>query len=286
MSFLLQGLDTLERYKRNLGIKIGILVISAIIKKDQKEALKTRYPSTIIYDLNTLSFLAADSEALSSKFEEFTREILAFSPALEITPEAPSLDVEDASAAPETTLAKEVPKDGERLCNELKKTPTGKIGWRKFEKSCVDALRYIFQEDLTGWNEQRRTESGISIYDTVCRIVSNHDLWRMFIHQFNSRYVIFEYKNYTYKVKQGQIYTTEKYLYKPALRSVAFIISRKGPDENANAACRGALREHGKLIVNLTVDDLCEMLQAKDLEDDPNSILMAKIDDMLTTLDR
>ena len=126
----------------------------------------------------------------------------------------------------------------------------------------------------------------MSIYDTVCRVVPKHDLWKMVIDQFNSRYIIFEYKNYGARIKQGQIYTTEKYLFRPALRAVAIIVSRLGPDPNALAACRGALREHGKLILNLSIDDVCDMLHEKDRQNDPNSILMSKLDEMLMKLER
>jgi hypothetical protein len=104
--------------------------------------------------------------------------------------------------------------------------------------------------------------------------------------QFRSRYIIFEFKNYSKKIKQGQIYTTEKYLFGPALRSTAIIISREGADKNALAAARGALREQGKLLINLNLDDICDMLHRRDKGDDHNSILVDRVDEMLTKLER
>jgi hypothetical protein len=71
-----------------------------------------------------------------------------------------------------------------------------------------------------------------------------------------------------------------------ALRSVAFIISRVEAHKSALAAARGALREHGKLIVNLTVDDICKMLAFKDANQDYNGFLFDKIDQMLMKLER
>ena len=62
--------------------------------------------------------------------------------------------------------------------------------------------------------------------------------------------------------------------------------SRKGADKNALAAARGALRESGKLIVNLDVNDLCDMLHLKDKGDDHNTILVDRVDDMLMKLER
>jgi hypothetical protein len=53
------------------------------------------------------------------------------------------------------------------------------------------------------------------------------------------------------EIGQAQVYSTEKYLYEKAKRKVGFLISRMGPSENAIVACQGAMREHGKLILNL-----------------------------------
>lgn len=52
------------------------------------------------------------------------------------------------------------------------------------------------------------------------------------------------------------------------------------------AAARGALRESGKLIVNLDIKDICEMLRLKDTGDEHNIILIERIDDMLMRLER
>ena len=45
---------------------------------------------------------------------------------------------------------------------------------------------------------------------------------------------------------------------------VAFLISQQGALEKALVMIRGALREHGKLIVNLSVAGVCEMIRMKD----------------------
>lgn len=108
----------------------------------------------------------------------------------------------------------------------------------------------------------------------------------MIVNQFNSRYLIVEFKNYNDKIKQGQIFTTEKYLHRNALRSTAIIVSREGPDDNAELACRGALRESGRLIINLNINQLCDMLHAKDDNDDPNSVILDIVDEMLMTIER
>lgn len=270
--------------RSQLQIPFGIVAISAVLNPGRKSEANAAFPKIRVYDLNTLSFLAAANEPLATEFSAFVNEALAFSREINLSPEPPP-EGGIQQARPIVPPPLEIPHGGQ-LCQALRDVPPGRKNARRFEQACVAALRHVFENDLTGWQEQHRTESGISVYDTVCRVVPRHDLWTMIVDQFNSRYVIFEFKNYGARIKQGQIYTTEKYLYRPALRAVALIISRKGADKHAIAASNGALREHGKLIINLTIDDICDMLHEKDQRNDPNSILMSKLDEMLMRIER
>lgn len=172
------------------------------------------------------------------------------------------------------------------LCTELKNIPSGKKGWSNYEKKCTEILRYLFNLDLTGWQTQQRTDDGLNRFDLVTRIRSVSDFWNFICNELDSRYVVFEFKNYKLKINQGQVLTTEKYLHKRALRSVAFIISRKGISNNALKFSQGAMREHGKLIVNLTDEDLCIMLDMKGMGDDPNDYMFEKVDSFLMSLPR
>jgi Restriction endonuclease len=175
---------------------------------------------------------------------------------------------------------------GEVLTKAIRGVPAGKRGARQFEIKVLDALRYIFKDDLSGWSEQQVTRNGLSRYDVIARTSSEHDVWRSIVVFFKSWYVVFEFKNHSKPVTQKEITSTEKYLYAGAMRMVAFIISQKGGAENALEMARGALREHGKLIVNLSVADLCEMIRMKDESNDPNAFLYDIFDGMLMRLER
>lgn len=102
----------------------------------------------------------------------------------------------------------------------------------------------------------------------------------------NCQYIIFECKNYTKEIKQGQILTTEKYLFPKALRSVSIIFTRIGADDNAIKMAEGALRENGKLILVVTDEHVCEMLHAKDNANDPSDILFNLADEFFMRLNR
>lgn len=175
---------------------------------------------------------------------------------------------------------------GAGLARALRAVPAGKKGARAFEDRCFDALRYIFSTHLANWSKQKVSDGGVSRFDLIARIASEHDFWKSIVGYFRSWYVVFEFKNFSQKITQGQIFTTEKYLYVGAMRTVAFIVSRKGPDKNALAVTRGSVREHGKLIVHLTIEDVCAMLTTVDTGDDPNALLFDRIDEMLMALER
>lgn len=158
----------------------------------------------------------------------------------------------------------------------------------KFEELCTEILKVLFSDDLALWKAQEKSNRDLYRFDLVCRIKDNitTGFWNLLENRFNSKYIVFEYKNYSKKITQKEIYTTEKYLYLKALRSVAFIISRKGANSNAEIAMRGCLRENGKLIISLTIDDLIEMLNKKSKGFDPSGYLYDILDNMLLDLEK
>ena len=85
---------------------------------------------------------------------------------------------------------------------------------------------------------------------------------------YNSRYIVFEFKNYNNEITQDEVYSTNRYLYKEALRTVAIVISRYKMDTNAKKTAEGILRTEKNLILNLSENDLITMLKCK--KENPN----------------
>ena len=106
-----------------------------------------------------------------------------------------------------------------------------------------------------------------------------HPLWQMLVQHYHSYFVVFEFKNYSEEIDQNLIYITEKYLFDAALRNVAFIISRRGFSRSAKFAAEGCLKEHGKLILDVTDDDLIKMLAAN--SDEAADLLLVKLEEFL-----
>jgi hypothetical protein len=285
---VIQVAGAIEFSRRLLDAKVGVLILGNKVNTLAHEIVRQRFSDVLIYDVDALAFLVAKHASLVNQFESIIREALAFSEPLQIQPKEVDLE-KDLSAprwSPIISVIIERPLRGGDLCNEIKSIGAGRTHAKKFEQKVTEALQYIFEEDLTSWTPQKSSDTQISFYDLVARVNSEHDFWNTIVNQFRSRYIVFEFKNYGAAIRQTQIYTTEKYLFVAALRSTAIIISKKGADRNALAACRGALRENGKLIINLNVDDLCRMLHLKDQGDDHNAVLVEYVDKMLMALER
>lgn len=177
---------------------------------------------------------------------------------------------------------------GKHICERLKATKAGRKGKAasEFENICIEALKYLFEEDFINWTPQKKSHTHLHRYDLIARIVSQNDFWNSVISDHRARYVIFEFKNYGDPVPPVQIYTTERYLLPTAMRSTAIIISRKGLSNSAYRVTAGALREAGKLIISLDIDQICSMLHKKDSGEDPSSVIATQLDDLLLGMER
>lgn len=237
-----------------------------------------------VVDLKKLREMAAIHPRLLSELDSLMRELAPL----------PTSDFDvhsyllfgDARVGSEASVSPALLPRGAELADKLKAVKPGKKGARDFELECFDGLKYLFEDDFSNWSKQKVTDSGISRYDVIARISSGHSFWTSIIQYFRSWYVVFEFKNFTQRISQGQIYTTEKYLFRGGMRTVAFVISRKGGDKNSLAATRGAVRESGKLIIHLSLDDIYKMLEMKDKGDNPNDYLFDILDEMLMKLER
>lgn len=174
------------------------------------------------------------------------------------------------------------------LIKEMQLCQEGKPMARTYELLCYKLLENIFSEDLALWKEQQKSNKDLYRFDLLCRIKDGNKktFWSIVERYFNSKYIIFEFKNYAEAISQKEIYTTEKYLYAKALRCVGIIISQHGYNENAYWAAKGCLRENGKLIILLDTNDLIKMNEMKETQDDPSNYLLDRLDDVLLELEK
>lgn len=259
----------------------GMLVISSFLPGDIRLSLEEKF-NIIFVDQIDLRTLAAANPSLIDELDAL----------LELGPEfidkkiSSKRRLHDSGVKLSGASSPPVDRKGTDLCEELKSLKRGGSTWSKYEDICERILKYLFPNDLQGWHKQKSTDGGANRYDFVCRVRPNTEYWRFIVDHLNSRYVVFEFKNYSEKIKQGQVLTTEKYLLERGLRKVAIMFTRLGADRNATSMMQGAMREHGKLILALDDEIVCKMLHMKEQGEDPTDFLFELTDDFLLSLPR
>ena len=174
------------------------------------------------------------------------------------------------------------------LQEQLRVIKPGKEDKGKYEKLCVDIIKYLFAESLEFYGEQRISNDKLYRFDYCGKIKSGNssEFFETIQRYFGTKFIIFEFKNYVDTITQKEVYTTEKYLYETALRMVAIIISRKGMDTNAKKAARGSLREQGKIILCLSDEDINKLIVMRNSDEEPADYLEVLLDNMLLELEK
>ena len=251
-----------------------LLIIGASVSDPQRKALKR--VGVEICDISNLLYLVEDNE----EDKESLISLLSYSTQT-VVPEPFRLLSNKVFKAPLIRLQY-------ALINKLISWDSKEHNSSEYEELCTKVVKFLFSDELSLWKEQKRSNDNMYRFDLICKIKDGQisGFWQAIEKFFNSKYVIFEYKNYKDQITQREIYTTDRYLYKKALRCVAIIISCNGADNNAQRAIRGTLRENGKLIISLDNKELIKMLQVKDSKGIPSDYLYDKLDEMLIDLEK
>lgn len=259
----------------NLAEKHGATPILVTVREvgDKREYYKSKYDKLILIDLANLLFAVKDHTELRNRLISILPNSID-----SIEPEENFLHI-NALQHNNYTQA---------LIGEMHMCVAGRGMARSYEKLCKMLLENIFSDDLALWKEQQQSNNKLYRFDLLCRIKDGEQktFWKLLERYFTSKYIIFEFKNHKEEITQREIYTTEKYLYAKALRSVAIIIAANGYDKNAYWASKGCLRENGKLILLLDTDDLIKMNEMKLDQEDPSEYLLGKLDDLLFELEK
>ncbi len=255
----------------------AILIISSKLHYELRGWIESEF-NLSIFDRSDLFSLAASNTNILSRLKEI------------IESDYPEVlkgeeEIINKIKNKQNTLTGDIQLKHENYCKELKLIKPG-IAFKKYELLIEKILKYLFSESLNGWHRQNRTDDGINIQDLICRVTPGKYLWDFLAQELGSRYILFEFKNYTEEITQAQIFTTERYLLEKAKRTVGFIITRKGITKHGIVATKGAIRENGKLLIVLNDNDICEMVKLRNNGFDPSDYLFEKIDNFFLSLSR
>lgn len=281
----------MKRKKQELLHKdVVLLLVSSKIPSLQKNEIYRRY-GIVILDIENLVFYSNDSPTLLKLLSQIT-----YFPIDHIEGKGlEELETSELSETSEEEIVQDARKENEEI-NELIQCLTLCKGGQKnsgeYEKICERIIRTLFETNyFNRLTSQHKTKDKHFRMDLLGALKINqnneesmHPLWQMLVQHYNSHFVVFEFKNYSKAIDQNLIYITEKYLFDAALRNVAIIISRKGFSESAKFAAAGCLKEHGKLILNITDDDLIKMLELR--SDKAADYLLDKLEEFLMEISK
>ncbi|APH25027.1 hypothetical protein FDF15_06045 [Clostridium botulinum] len=276
-TMLKKSIERIKNIGKSIGIENYILLIGMPVKNKLREEIENEY-SVYVMDSDDLFYLIDGDEELNKKYVSLMNDVL-----VDIN-EYESKEIKLDYLAYEEHEIIVNNNVGEILKDEIKNIKPGKAEFVNYENKCTEILMYLFEKNLATWSKQCSSDDDINRYDLICTAKRGNEFWELLIDEFHSRYIVFEFKNYSDKVKQTQVYTTEKYLFQKALRNVSFIVSRKGLDEYAIRATKGILRENGKLIISLNDKDLMNMIDMKENGDEPSDYLLDLVDNILLKL--
>lgn len=259
----------------------AMLVVSCDVTEAMKAQLGPSY-GVLIVDRGILVNLCLKHPPLLEELQELLEENTVLDPVAM----GPVMPVFVAPKKAEPAQVKPEDARGSALRKRIEEISTGKSGWRQFELAAMEAIEYLFHGDLRNGTEQCRTDDGLNRFDYICRIASDRRFWKFVVHQLNSPYVLFEFKNYRDPIGQGEILTTEKYLFERGFRKLAIIFTRVPESASAKSMAQGAMREHGKLILILDQEGLFTMLDMKERGDDPSDYLFEAADRFFIHLSR
>ncbi len=251
-----------------------VLAVANVVPDEIKRACEKQY-GMFVWDVKNLIWLFEEFSDIKNEFIA----LLNFS-IENIEPEKPIPYIFHVTGGRQKDLS---------LKERLQRIEPGRKQYQEYEAVCIEILKYVLGDYLTLWYVQENTDHGMYRFDLCCKIKSGveQDFFESIQNYFNTKYIVFEFKNYADKITQQEIYTTEKYLYEKALRRVAIIISKNGADEHALAAAKGSLRESGKLILCLSDKDLLELIDMKDKnEQSVDAFFEAMLDDLLIHLEK
>ena len=215
-------------YNKQKVNKYSILFFFSNVDKNQKDYFLK--DNIVIVDIANILYLIKNNEGLINNL----KNILPYS-IIDVIPEKIELD--------KYLNYKEIPDKEKSICIEdeyirkIKAIKKGKEGSREFEIIGEKTIKLLFGDYIYNWKSQINCNDNLQRIDLIGKVKKQEGFWNMLYEIYKSRYIVFEFKNYNDEITQNEVYSTNKYLYREALRTVAIVISRYKMNANAKKIC-------------------------------------------------
>ncbi len=174
---------------------------------------------------------------------------------------------------------------GRRLVSELNAVSGGRDYWTDYEDVCEEILNYCLVPPMREGLRQSRTFGGLHIRDLVFVLpYDSGEFWLWLRMKFDCAALIVECKNYSRRLRSDPIEDTATYMSAKGLGRLAVIVSRRGLSETGISAQRDRWLKSQNLILSLEDEDLLKMLEMKDRNEDPATVIDAKLTEFLLSV--
>lgn len=167
---------------------------------------------------------------------------------------------------------------------QLNSCPKGHQSWVTYQKLCGDIFEHLFCPTLGKPITELSDYAKANRRDFIMANYSEGGFWYYLRQRYLADYIVLDAKNHSSKIEKTFILQMANYLkdYGPGLFGI--IICRNGLKESAIHTQREVWVAQQKLIIYLNDTDLENMLLAKRNSNNPEEIIMQKIEDFRLNL--
>lgn len=263
------ALDELKRFREARKAKNATLIITAEPTAQQLQEAERQ--GVALWGIPQLVPLAIKTPTLAEALSDLLREISV----------DPGQYAETMQFLEAHTARAKARGEGAKLIAELDQSKPGREHHRKFEQISEKAIRQLFSEQVQRWSVPVLVEDGLHRPTLVVRMLPRHDVWATLCEDFGSRYLCFGFLNDTDPAGHGDVLSAARHLHPRARRSIGILVARGGFDSGARRAAVENLREHGKLVLLVSLQDLKEMLIARDAGDEYHDFFHERASDLM-----
>lgn len=165
------------------------------------------------------------------------------------------------------------------MIERLKKCPSGKPNWGKYQKMTGEILEMLFCPELSTPISQSSDHYHKNRRDFVIPNYSQSDIWHFLRDRYCADYIVVDAKNSGKVISKDDVLQIGHYLKRDGTGLFGIIIARKGVGQAAEYSLREMWLYENKMIIVLNDDDIEQMLLEKKNANDPAKILLKKIED-------
>lgn len=146
--------------------------------------------------------------------------------------------------------------------NRLQRIPAGQgRGWQMYEQFTSLLFRNLFWPiHIAKPKVQSTSPNPDHRRDIIIPVTADTGFWHTLVFLHSGDLFVVDCKNYEGNVQASDVETVAKYLRRPAVASLGFLVSRLGPNGPAMDAAIDIYRTDRRLIIFLDDDDLHELI--------------------------